>query len=435
MPFIRPGRGITGITGSANIVNASDTLSASGDGGGSSFHWTGTTRTAASNAVADVSTTLGLSSDGDIIIIPNGSVTWASGISTTKKVLFRAATIAPVAGGRTTQSLVITNNSSTPLFDLTSGNTTHVGIAGIRFNEGTGTANHVRWNGTGTKVPIMYDVSMECKDRFGTSIDVANFSALCQGGYVWAFQMVGNTTAGPSAASSCLLIKQPRAWNTASTMGSLDTDGNINFYMEDSFGKNTGTFPDLDDNGRVVIRHCLLDGVFGTTHGPSSSFGGRHAEYDTVTFQVTEQTRNHTGRYFWLRAGTANFKNCLVKNADFPGEYGNVHLLDVGEQDEAYGAAGGTGYPALRAADTFTIQCGWGHNGTSSVLDPIYISGNQAGSSAFAYTYGFWGGWEAVVVGGREIFPSTSGGSDPGTKPGYTTYTYPHPLRAGCPTS
>lgn len=123
-----------------------------------SGHWTGTTRTAASNSVADVTTALAAASDGDIIVIPNGSVAWSSGISTTKKVLFRAATIAPVNGGRSTQSLTITNNCTTaPLFQMTTGDDTHVGIAGIKFVEGTGTYSHVRFNGSGTKPPLVWD--------------------------------------------------------------------------------------------------------------------------------------------------------------------------------------------------------------------------------------------------------------------------------------
>lgn len=217
-------------------------------------------------------------------------------------------------------------------------------------------------------------------------------------------------------------------------MGALDTSGIVNMYFEDSAAKNASSWPDCDDGGRFVARGNTLDGVFGTTHGPSSLTGGRHIEYYNNTFSVTTETHNHGGRYFWIRAGTGVFWDNLVNNASAPGEYGNCKLLDIGEEDEAYGSGGGTGYPAMRGGDTFTIQCGWGHDGTDSVLDPIYIYNQKAGSdAASAYVYGMRDGWGTVVVGGREIYPSTSGGANPGAKPGYSAYTYPHPLRSGCP--
>lgn len=401
-------------------------------GGGG--HWTGATHVAASNSVADVTAALAAASDGDIIVIPNGSVTWSSGISTTKKVLFRAATIAPVNGGRSTQSLIIANNSAAPLFEMSTDNTTHVGVAGIRFNEGTQATAYLKFTGSGSKVPIYYDCYFQNDARFGTSSDVSVVVLMCQGGLSWANKGEGVGVDGAMLGSAGLLIKQPRAWNTASTLGALDTAGAVNFYEEDCNYKQMGVWPDLDDGGRAVFRNNYLDGIFGSSHGPSSLTGGRHVEYYGNEFAVTVSSRNHGGRYYYLRAGTGVFWDNLVNNASAPGEYGNCKLLDIGEDDEAYGTGGGTGYPAMRGGDTFTIQCGWGHDGSASVLDPIYIYDQRAGSSsASAYVYGIRDGWGAVVVGGREIYPSASGGANPGAKPGYSPYTYPHPLRSGCP--
>ena len=38
-------------------------------------------------------------------------------------------------------------------------------------------------------------------------------------------------------------------------MGTLDSTGTQNTYIEDSVFNNVGQAPDVDDNGRVVLRH------------------------------------------------------------------------------------------------------------------------------------------------------------------------------------
>lgn len=381
-------------------------------------HWTGTTRTASTNSQADVQTTVNASADGDIVVIPDGSVTWSSGINTSKQILFRAATLNPTSQGRSTQSLVITNNAGTGrLFEMATGSSFPCGIAGIRFNEGTGTGNHVRFTGSGSKVPIIYDCCMEVKQRNGTSQDVCVLAMLATGGLIWRHKFIPDPdgsytdTVGPDGA--CMVIESPRAWNTASTMGTLDTDGNVNVYYEDSTAKDVGQCPDIDDNGRVVVRYSLLDGVSGLTHGFTSTWGGRHFEYYNNTFAVHSGERNHNGRYFWIRAGTGVFTDNVVNHADNSSAYngGNVEQTDIGDTTSP-----GT-YPQPR-------QPGYGHNGTTDVSDPIYIW-SQTGTHA--YDYGFSNGWGAIVVVDRDIFVNN------GSKSGYSKYTYPHPLTSGCP--
>ena len=122
--------------------------------------------------------------------------------------------------------MTITNNStSAPLFQFTSGNNFHVGLAGIRFNEGSGNQNHVRVQGSGSKVPLVNDCAFEIRNRFGNNPDIAAVAWLSQGGVVWNSYFVGVGGGGggqccPEGAS--ILIKSPRAWNTPSTLGALD---------------------------------------------------------------------------------------------------------------------------------------------------------------------------------------------------------------------
>ena len=371
--------------------------------------------TAASCSQADVNNAVGASSDGDTVMIPNGSCSWTSGLSTTKQIVIRAQNYTPTQGGTMTHSVTITNNSSTPLFSLTSGNSFHVQLSGIRFNEGSGSANHVRMNGTGTKPPLLNDCSFEVKQRTGASTDVAVVAWLSLGGVEWNSYYNGLAAGsldgvGPGAGAS-RFVASPRDWATASTMGSLDVGGVVNTYLEDSTAINIWAFPDVDRWGRAVVRYNTLDGVnYAQTHGFSSqTFQGRHVEVYNNTFSVTAPNRNHAGRYYWIRAGTFVFTENVVNNASNTQNYGNVSLVVIGD------TSGLGPYPVAR-------QPGWGHNGTTNVSDPIYIW-NQSG--ARAYSFGFYGGWGANVVQGRDIFVNN------GAKPGYTKFTYPHPLRTG----
>jgi hypothetical protein len=369
---------------------------------------------AASAALADVQAAVNAAVDGDTVLIPNGTATWTGGITTTKQIIIRAQNYTATPGGTANRTVTITNSASRPLFQFTSGNNFHCGIGGIGFNESnfgsTSGVNHVRFTGTGSKIPFIFDCYLQVKNRFGNEPDIAIIGWLSQGGVMWNCRLegVGGNSNGqccPEGAS--VLINSPRAWTTTSTMGQLDVGGLVNVYIEDSTWKDFGQSPDIDDRGRVVVRHCVFDGVSGLTHGFTSTWGGRHFEYYNNQIAGTTSNRNIAGRAFWLRAGTGVFTDNI---SDLPYQgYGDAILLDIGDRT-------GTG-PAYM----IPRQPGCGHNGSTYVSDPIYIW-NQTGSDA--YTWGVSNGWDAYVQQGRDIFVNQ------GAKPGYAKFTYPHPLRA-----
>lgn len=370
--------------------------------------------TATSASLAAVQAAVNAASDGDTVLIPDGSATWTGGISTTKQIVVQAQNFTPTPGGTSSRNVTITHNSPSPLFDMVSGNSFHCGVGGIRFNEGTGNGNAVRFRGTGSKVPLLFDCYFQNKERFGSAESVALIAWLSQGGVAWNIYIDGTGfgsggDAGPSVASVCIVFKSPRSWTTASTMGLLDISGAVNVYFEDSTFVNTGA-GDLDDNARVVIRNCTLDGVVWITHGFTSTWGGRHWESYNNTYRVSYALRNHAGRYFWCRAGTGVFFDNVVNNASQPVNYGSVDLLNIGDNT---------------APTTYLMprQPGCGHSGTSYVSDPIYIWNN---TGARAYTWSIntsSGAWDVNVRKDRDIYVNS------GPKPGYTKFPYPHPLR------
>jgi hypothetical protein len=363
---------------------------------------------------SDVQTAVNSASNGDTVLIPNGSATWTSGITTTKQIIIRAQNYTAVSGGSSSRNVTITNNSSAPLFSMQSGDSFHVGIGGIRFNDGTSDVNYVRFTGTGSKIPLLFDCYFENSERLGSAEDVALITWLAQGGVVWntwidgsAFGAAPPGDAGPTIASVSIAFKSPRAWTTASTMGTLDTNGTVNVYFEDCTFVNTGG-GDLDDNARIVMRYSTFDGSVWITHGFTSLWGGRHWESYNNTYTVTYDFRNHAGSYFWCRAGTGIFTDNIATNASAPVNYGNPALLKMGDNTEP------EAYPQNR-------QPGIGHNGTTYVSDPIYIWNNTGAQSSSYYVIPEW---ESNIQLDRDFF------IDDGAKPGYAKYTYPHPLRS-----
>ena len=63
----------------------------------------------------------------------------------------------------------------------------------------------------------------------------------------------------------------------------LMPNGTLNTYIEDSVFSYVGQAPDVDDSGRIVIRHFLqFIGSSGLTHGTTSTYGGRQVKSTTT---------------------------------------------------------------------------------------------------------------------------------------------------------
>ena len=370
---------------------------------------------AASCSTTDVSSAIAAAANGDTVQIPNGSCTWASGISTSKQITLQGASV---------NGVTITHGAgSATLLNLNIGSSNRTQIANLRFMPGTGTGVYVEINGVGL-TPLMHDVYF----------NIPNFQLAhavrwyVMGGVIWRATFESTEPGG--SESGCLVVKASGpAWTAPSTMGTLDTNGTNNLYIEDSVFRNVGQCPDVDDLGRVVVRHSQVIGSSGLTHGTTSSSGGRQVELYDNTFTYPDTTRN-LNRYFWYRAGSAVITRNSVQQ--ITGQmYGNKDsFVFVVENARRTGPAGCcTSYMCYH-------QPGSGGNGTSQISDPVYIWSNTGtGASDIGTNEG-----EPASCGttystsnffqvGRDYFLNGD------AKPGYSSYTYPHPLTRGGSTS
>jgi len=427
------------------------------------------TTTAASCSVSDVKAAINSANDGDTVVIPNGSCSWSSGIVTSKQITLRGQS---VGGVTITDNNPNGCNSCTPasfLLNFTIGGSFHTTLANIHFTHGTGVGSYVIFQGTGL-VPLMHDVVFDTSESMFDSIqwDVT-------GGVIWNTTFNGTLDSNGLSSNGCLVVKPNIPWDSPSTMGTADTTGTNNLYIEDSTFNLVDGCPDVDDNGRVVMRHIVCNGCAGLTHGVTSSQGGRFVEiYDSTFLNPTTTPARNLNRYFWWRAGTGVVTGNSIQwinSQSYPNKPTWAFSAENAQRAADKGCcvgwmcrhqpgSGSDGVthspsktpPTINSLNGTPVPAG---NDPRQISEPLYFWNNTGTGDGVAHL-GFVDGapvvqsdfcntsvvpvnpatgkqWSTadLVVVGRDIFMDGSGNPNAGAKPGWARYPYPHPLRSG----
>ena len=399
--------------------------------------------TAPSCSTSDVQAAINSASDGDTVIIPNGSCTWTSGISTAKQITLRGASV-----GGVTITYGAAANSPTTLMAFTIGNTFHTRVANLRFMPGTCTTGtqcggvYISLQGTG-QVPLMHDMYFNLPN-FGLAHAV---EWKLTGGVIWNTTFESTDNLGGACGddvgsdSGSLLVKSSIDWDAASTLGTLDTNGDKNLYIEDSTFSYVLQAPDVDDNGRVVIRHNQFIASGGLTHGTTSVFGGRQVEiYDNV--MTFPNPNRNISRWFWFRGGTGVITGNNVQALNgpcYPGKDSWTFTVENAKRGDNHGCC--TGYMCFHqpgsgsdgtSGHTF-VSAGQNPDDTFQIPDPVYVWGNSGDGASILHLNDA----DPVCPGTfstTDFFQSNRDYFlDSGPKPGWTRYSYPHPLRRIAP--
>jgi hypothetical protein len=394
------------------------------------------TRNAATCNTADVQAAHTASANGDTIQCPSGSFTW-SGLNITK-----AITIQGRGAGATTIALAANNNTVTKSASgvITFDGFTLTGPGGSNANKGFSVGGS--WKNAR---PVIF------KNSTMNGTGGGMFLLTVAGGV-----MFFNNTWVSGWDDSMIAIKDPNdtsgSWTSIDTMGVNDTatrfsgtiagtTGELNHYVEGNTftgGSNQGI--DCDDACRMVFRHNISTNFQFNSHGfGTSAVGNRHWEIysndmrNTCSRGTDCSNNSNQQHMFLLRAGTGVIYNNVTDNLKTSswGDKTEAGLfIDSNHDASATNCVGVGSYP-------LNHQIGWGYNGSAQVLDPIYLwnnSVNNNGSSPL--TFDLSTGWfyacapvpNTYLLAGREYI-NNSGNTT--AKPGYTAFTYPHPLLTG----
>lgn len=394
----------------------------------------------------DTQTQIGLSATGDIVVIPNGSWVWSTGITCSKAIKIMGASI----GGVT-----ITDNMSGTLVSLTPTVAGVLEFCNINFSQGTvGAKNNQHYiavnNVSGNPVFAIHDC-----DFFSTGSILSQIIISQNGGVIWNCTFDSGYVEGSNISIDesiqCKFAGQTPGSDTrymsASTMGTLDVNGTLNTYIEDcTFQRSALESVDIDDGSRTVWRHCTFDNTSINSHGfDTSPLGNRHWEIynNTFIFTSTGNAVNLNG-FLQLRGGTGVIANNVLPpiNSQAWGAKPSVKFAAL----VASGATNGSGvscptsYPLPRQIGQGWTGGGgsfsypqWSAGGSGYILDPVYIWGNTGGGNYSAGNPpGYFdeqpdtcghGGSAAFIHFGRDVILDT-------VKSGYATFSYPHPLIA-----
>lgn len=270
----------------------------------------------------------------------------------------------------------------------------------------------------------------------------------------------------------CLYGPGLASWTTADSMGMNDTTGRLNAYVEHcTFRGCTTGYVDCDDNARFVDRYNEFTWCGGmNSHGwDTSPYGMRHAEIYNNRYLAPYNPDNlNSGTFIYpFDAGSGTYSSNVGTNIWFRGGTGVIH--DNYFEEHGTTGAGGWGSPKyMLAASVRAIQdmvgggvspfpggcgtvvypaphqCGQNNDGVADFTDPIYAWGNSGTFQAYFSKSDFGNGWgnpcgfpDYTVwwQSGRDYIWSGGDGRGSTAKPGYTPYTYPHPLAEESDTS
>lgn len=370
----------------------------------------------------------------------DGTVSTYSGTSLTVSV----SAVGSLATGTWDMWVIATNPSTTVTLNSTlaiTEDTTHnVELSDFKLvvnsaaSDGISIINNsgkpVLWHDAWISIPGSHRAMLWQSNRgvmWNCSIDAGFWSGMGGGG--WQGKLLQHKSGGVDT------------WVSASTMGTADTTGENNFYIEDcDFHGMFLAALDMDDNSRSVVRYCLFNNsAFGTHGADTSNYGVRHIEIYNNQFVFTDagvDTFNLANGFFYNRGGTGLIASNSIDDINSQ-EWSDKNEWKFQIQNLRRNAGPNpcwnSGYPAPRQIGMGRVT---GSAGNDSITykgdsEPFYVWGNtgvnlsandpredyipdECGNGTLITTY--------LQPGRDYIFA---------TKPGWTAYTYPHPLRGG----
>jgi hypothetical protein len=384
------------------------------------------THTAASCNASAVQSAINNASNGDTVQIPAGTCTWNSQLTITKGIQLLGAGVDVTVlvdnvpkDGSPTDKLLVFSVGAPATFRMA-----HMTIRGQSPDSGSFNHGHIGLQGSSKafRVDHLKFTNMQTAgirvngDLYGV-IDHNEFIYNFNQGIVVSHDGWGGAQFGDGS------------WAAPLTLGTEKA-----IYIEDNICTElyiqTPSCVDAFDGARVVIRYNTLNNTAIASHGTESSQRRRGMRSFEIYNNNFVSTRSNYDRAIYIRSGTG-----VVFNNAVSGDWNHVVKMENYRDTDSYppwGTCNGSsqydqnaqgGYRCVDQPGAGTSRLlsgdvpggGW----VGNILDPIYIWNNTATSLQFGMA-----GGSPNVQQGRDFFVGTA-------RPGYTPYTYPHPLTAG----
>jgi hypothetical protein len=377
------------------------------------------TITAASCSPSAVQAAINSAAVRDVVVIPNGTCTWTTGVNVIGKAIH--------IKGESAGGVILRNDASIPLFSVVESTVGLIHISHLSFVGGTGNEHVILVDAASNGRAVLIH-----ENSFTGPINAIRMETTR--GVIW-----GNTINTDKSDKSFVQCKAEglllASWQLPSTMGTLDTTGQSNVYVEDNIITRVPLQSiDPDDNCRIVIRHNKFDNSGMASHGMDTSpLGTRHFEVYENTFIFTpfgdcdgSQTVN-LPYLFFIRGGSGVITDNLIPDMQSCA-WGNkpeivMTVMNL-RRNAGPNPCWNQGWPAPH-------QIGQGYSGTGPVLEGIYIWNNTGGGN---YDNPELDDFQPDQCGGgANVTQYLQMGRDYLTgaaKPGYAKYPYPHPLRS-----
>jgi hypothetical protein len=370
------------------------------------------TRVAADCSSAAVQSAINASANGDTVTVPAGTCTWSTEVAITNKAITVQG-----AGSGAGGTKILYGGSNHMLFNVDGGTVTgKLDISGFWLSGGD--TNY--WNGTamqlyganGWKNLRVHHMVFENNTQWSVKLGASTYGLLDH--CTFRGSAFGIMTYGRGATD----------WSSPLTLGTADfffIEDNL-FDWNDFYGVTGPPTLDMDSGGRVVFRNNTLNyGMWETHDKARSGLVSAHA------YEIYNNTFNSTTskwKAIDISAGTG-----VVWGNTFTGPwtYGvggidyksfdprSVRLCD-GTDPADQNTPGQSGWRCQ-------YQIGSHQEGPSAIGFPLYLWNNRLNGTVVGMTV--TDGANHVQLN-RDFF---NNGTTP--KPGYTPFTYPHPLQGG----
>jgi hypothetical protein len=217
------------------------------------------------------------------------------------------------------------------------------------------------------------------------------------------------------------------SWNT-SIGGPIDWGGPKAVYIEDNWFHgnrliNSNQLIDSAFGSRIVIRYNKINDMQIQSHSGCSNGHRSTLHQEIYNNQFTSSDSGvKTWSALFIRGGTFVFHNNTITGtyASHP----NSFIIDYQHGTDGCNACASPLYPVGQCTYPCFESIGMGADATGSgkTSDPVYAWGNLHNLSPASITKGYCGVND--IIEGRDYFNNT-------VKPGYSPYTYPHPLTTG----